>query len=98
MTAAMRKRYEEFVNNLDNLFDIAHANALNKMRNDGDIEFLKKQRENGRSGSMLGVDQKLADKEERSQLRKEKEGSRQLKHAQSQSISALQQSLSSEYF
>lgn len=101
MTAAMKKRYEKFVNNLDNLFDIAHANALDMMRNDEDIEFLKKQRENGRPGSMLGVDQKLADKEERSRLRKEKEESRQLKHAQSQasiSTSTLQQSTSSEYF
>lgn len=28
MFAPMKKRYDEFVNNLDNLFDIAHADAL----------------------------------------------------------------------
>lgn len=99
MAAAMKQRREKFVNNLDNLFDIAHANALNMMRNQEDIDFLTKQRENGRPGSMLGIDKKLADKEERSLLRKEQEESRQLKHAQSQaSTSTQQQSAPSEYF
>lgn len=99
MTVAMKKRYDAFVNNLDNLFDIAHANAVKMMRNDEDIAFLEKQRENGRPGSMIGIDQKLAAKEERSRLRKEKEDSRQLKHTQSQaSSSTMQESTSSEHF
>lgn len=84
MPASTKKRYDDFVNNLDNLFDIAHADALNLMHNEEDKEFLLKQREDGRPGSMLGIDQKLAEKEERSRLRKEKEESRLSKHKQAQ--------------
>lgn len=88
MGPKMKERYDDFMDNLDNLFDIAHANALTMMRNDEDIQFLEKQRENGRPGSMLGIDQKLAGKEDRSRLRKEKEEARKLKHAQAQASSS----------
>lgn len=64
----------------------AHADALTMIRIVEDIEFLKQQRMDGRPGSMLGVDQKLADKEARSQLRKEQEESRKLKHAEASKI------------
>lgn len=67
----VKKKYDEFVKNLDNLFDIAHADAMTTMRNETDKEFLRAQRMDGRPGSMLGVDKKLADKEKRSQLRKD---------------------------
>jgi hypothetical protein len=41
-----------FVNNLDYLFDVAHANVINLIKLQGEKEFLKAQREKGRRGSM----------------------------------------------
>lgn len=80
MAAAMKQKYDKFMSNLDNLFDISHADAMQMMTNDEDKEFLEKQRMDGRPGSMLGIDQKLAAKEKRSQLRKEEEEARKSKH------------------
>lgn len=81
MAPGLKTKYDDFIFNLDNLFDIAHADALTMMRNEEDKEFLKKQRQNGRPGSMVGVDNKLAGKKERSRKRKEQEEVRKLKHA-----------------
>ncbi|XP_050528083.1 uncharacterized protein LOC126898185 [Daktulosphaira vitifoliae] len=47
---------EDFVNKLDDLFDIAHSDALNLIKVEVDKQFLLAQREKGRSGCMLGVD------------------------------------------
>ncbi|XP_050530606.1 uncharacterized protein LOC126899603 [Daktulosphaira vitifoliae] len=47
---------EDFVNKLDDLFDIAHSDALNLIKIEVDKQFLLAQREKGRSGCMLGVD------------------------------------------
>ncbi|KAG0704999.1 hypothetical protein GWK47_024575 [Chionoecetes opilio] len=44
---------------LDNLFDVAHGNALTMMTNQEDKEFLLAQREPGRRGRMGGVDSVL---------------------------------------
>lgn len=77
---AMRQKHDQFEKDLDNLFDISHANAMEMMRNEEDKEFLQKQRMDGRPGSMVGVDQRLASKEKRSQLRKEQEEKRKSKH------------------
>lgn len=63
------QRRQEFVNNLDNLFDIAHADALQLMKINEDRIFLQRQREPGRPGHLAGVDKKLANKEERARLR-----------------------------
>lgn len=54
-----------FVAELDNLFDIAHADAMNLIRIDEDKLFLEAQRENGRRGFMAGEDTVLAGVEER---------------------------------
>lgn len=67
---------------LDDFFDIAAADALTVIRNEEDKEFLQKQRQKGRPGSMLGVDAKLSGKEDRSKLQKEKEDERRLRHEQ----------------
>lgn len=91
MGSAMKQKHDEFISNLDNLFDIAHTDALSMMRIEEDKEFLKQQRMNGRPGSMLGIDQNLAAKESRSQLRKQQEKARKLKHAEASS-SGMQQS------
>lgn len=45
----------EFSETIDDLFDIAHADALNIMRIEDDNQFLIKQREKGRPGCMIGV-------------------------------------------
>lgn len=39
MAAGMRQKYDNFIGELDNLFDIAHADALTMMHNEEDIEF-----------------------------------------------------------
>lgn len=65
-----KKREEIFRTELDNLFDIAHADALDIMKIEEDKVFLQKQREPGRPGCLAGVDKKLAEKEERSRQRK----------------------------
>lgn len=83
MAKALKEKYDDFILNLDNLFDIAHADALTMIRNEEDKEFLRKQRQKGRPGSMMGVDNKLTEKEERSRKRKEQEEARKLKHAKS---------------
>lgn len=86
MSSNMKKQYDQFVDDLDNLFDIAHSDALTNMRIEEDKAFLMQQRMKGRPGSMLGVDKKLADKEARSQLRKEKEEARKLKHIEASEV------------
>lgn len=94
MSEAMLEKYNSFVNDLDNLFDIATADALQTMRNDEDKRFLEQQRQPGRQGSMAGIDQKLAAKEVRTLRRKQKEEARKLKHSQAEastSTSTMQQ-------
>lgn len=82
MTATEKQKYGVFMDMLDDLFDIASADALTTMRNEEDKEFLQQQRQKGRPGSMAGVDMKLTAKEERSQLRRQMEEERRLRHEQ----------------
>ncbi|GBM34806.1 hypothetical protein AVEN_122210-1 [Araneus ventricosus] len=58
-----------FISDLNNLFDIAHANALEIIKIEEDRKFLLSQREPGRRGCLMGVDMKLAKREERVLLR-----------------------------
>lgn len=71
---------QEFVDKLDDLFDIASANALEQMKIEEDKQFLEMQRLKGRPKSMIGVDMALYEREKRSQIRKEKQFERQKKH------------------
>lgn len=64
----------DFQNNLDNLYDIARADTLERMKIDEDILFSQKRRKPGRPGCLAGVDETLAEKEERARQRKLKEG------------------------
>lgn len=73
-----KRRAEKFQMDLDNLFDIAHVDALERMKIEEDKVFLRKQREPGRPGCLVGVDKKLAEKEERSRQRKMEEEKRKL--------------------
>lgn len=76
MKTEMKQKYDVFIDQLDDLFDIVRADALTIMTNEEDKEFLRKQREDGRPGSMLGVDKKLYAKESRSKLCEEREEER----------------------
>ncbi len=60
-----KEKRDIFVDNMDDLFDIAHSEAVEQLKNEEDKNFLILQRQKGRPGSMLGVDQKLKHKEER---------------------------------
>lgn len=64
-TDTQRKNEAEFCEDLDDLFDIAHADALTIIRNPQDSEFLIAQRKKGRQGCMAGVDETLHKLEKR---------------------------------
>uniref|UniRef100_A0A8D8VV66 Uncharacterized protein n=1 Tax=Cacopsylla melanoneura TaxID=428564 RepID=A0A8D8VV66_9HEMI len=66
-TESAKNKIKEFANMLDDLFDLAHQDALTLMSSEEDKAFLLKQREKGRRGSMVGVDLKLAKMEEKKQ-------------------------------
>ncbi|KAG0725806.1 hypothetical protein GWK47_037884 [Chionoecetes opilio] len=86
---------------LDNLFDVAHGNALTMMTNQEDKEFLLAQREPGRRGRILGgVDSVLAAQEPRQSLRFGKRAAafsarKQEEAAASSSVAQLESSPSS---
>ncbi|GBO44289.1 hypothetical protein AVEN_247284-1 [Araneus ventricosus] len=52
-TLTQKSKEGEFISKLNNIFDIANANALNMIKISQDKEFLLAQREKGRRGSML---------------------------------------------
>lgn len=89
LSSGIKKKLDDFIDTLDDLFDVATADALTTIRKEEDREFLKKQRQKGRPGSMVGVDMVLAGREERSKVRKEQEEARKIRHEQS---TILQQS------
>jgi len=71
-----KQKEQLFSDSMNDLFDIAHQDALTMIRIQEDKLFLLKQREKGRPGSMLGVDIKLTNIEKRKQIRKENETKR----------------------
>lgn len=74
-----RKKERDFDESLDNLFDIAHAEALNIIKIEEDKQFLLLQREKGRVGCMIGVDKKLSQTEKRKEERERKLSERKRK-------------------
>jgi len=66
---AQSKKVEAFKSGLEDLFDIAHQDALNNT-NEEDRQFLLLQRQKGRIGCMGGVDVKFLRAEERRAQRK----------------------------
>lgn len=62
-----------FIDELDNLFDIPHADSMAIMTIQEDKYFLLQQRQKGRPGCMVGVDTILAAKEKRKLDRVEQE-------------------------
>lgn len=81
-TETQTRKNEEFVHTLDDLFDVAHADALTIITNEEDKSFLIAQRETGRRGCLGPVDMKLAKVEERRRERQAAEESRCRKEAQ----------------
>lgn len=77
----------EWEDGLDDLFDIAHNDALNIIKIEEDKQFLLNQRLKGRPGSMLGVDVKLLKKNERIQKRTEAEEMRKIRNMEAPSTS-----------
>jgi len=72
-----RAKEEAFKEKLNDLFDMAHQDAMKLIKIQEDRDFLSAQREKGRRGSMICVDRVLTAKEERSKLRREAEARRQ---------------------
>lgn len=71
---------EAFEENLDDLFDIATADALESIKIIEDRQFLEMQRQKGRQGSMAGVDMVLYQREQRILDRRDKEAARKRKY------------------
>ena len=63
ISATQKVKIDDFVGSLDDLFYIAHANALQMIRIEEDRQFLLLQRKKGRPGCMIGPDIKLAEVE-----------------------------------
>ena len=78
-SAVQSQKEKDFKDDLDNLFDMAHQDALDMITIVEDKEFLIAQREKGRRGSMAGVDLVLTEKEVRAQKRKVAEEKRKLR-------------------
>lgn len=68
-TETQKEKECQFKERLQDLFDIAHADALSMKKLPEDREFLQAQREKGRRGSMGPVDKVLSRKEERCRKR-----------------------------
>lgn len=71
-------KQDAFIDELDNLFDIAHAEALQKIKIEEDRHFLLAQREKGRRGTMGCQDIVLAKKEARAEVKQLAEKKRKL--------------------
>lgn len=72
--SSRQKQLEKaFTDKLDDLFDIAHASALDMLNTEEDKLFLIHQRKKGRPGSIVGCDRALLEKEKRKILRQEEE-------------------------
>lgn len=74
-----QQKVNSFKADLDMLFDVAHLEALQLITDEEDKQFLLKQLEPGRVGSMIGIDLNLAMKEQRKMKRMTAEEQRKQK-------------------
>lgn len=72
-----QKNEHDFIESLEDLFDVAAEKALQTMKIEQDRQFLILQRQKGRPGSMIGVDNVLFQKEKRRMKRLEEAETRQ---------------------
>jgi hypothetical protein len=78
-TLLHRQQETDFIDNLEDLFDVAHANALNMITIPADRDFLTAQRQKGRVGVMGPVDRALAARERRAKEAADREQKKRLK-------------------
>lgn len=78
-TALVLQRINNFTEKLDNLFDMSHTDALDMIKDEDTRSFLVQQRQSGRPGCLLGVDQLTINAEQRRELRLEQEEMRRQK-------------------
>lgn len=83
-TDTQQRNEEQFTELFDDLFDIAHGEAMSMIKIDEDKEFLIAQREKGRRGGMSSVDTVLAKKETKQHQKLIKEQERRYKSASEQ--------------
>lgn len=77
-TETQRNNEQHFVDSLDNLFDIGHADAFELMKSEDDKQFYIAQKK--REGCLMGLDKKEMDKEKRVADRIEKVEMRKRKY------------------
>lgn len=75
-TDLQKKKEKIFIDKFDDLFDIAHAEAMNMISIEGDRQFLFSQRQKGRVGCLIGRDNLTYEKEKKMLLRKQQEETR----------------------
>lgn len=81
-----RDRENVFIDQLGDLFDIAHSNALSMMKNEVDKAFLLSQREKGRVGCLAGVNFAEVLRDRRKAERSEAEEKRKQRHDEESSL------------
>lgn len=91
-----RQKEAEFIANFDNLFDIAHSDALKIIKIEEDKQFLIAQRQPGRKGCLGGIDKNLESKEKRSEKRKREEFRRKRLYEEKLARPSTSTSLSAE--
>ncbi|KAF2902851.1 hypothetical protein ILUMI_03334, partial [Ignelater luminosus] len=106
LSDTQKSKEKIFGENMNNLFDIAHANALSLISIDEDKEFLIAQRKPNREGSMIGIDLKLTAAEKRKAERKKKKKQKKQRveaemikyHALDSDISDVGKNISTEQY
>lgn len=78
-TERQKLREEAFTEKLDDLFDMAHTDANNLIKDPEIREFLECQRKKGRVGCLLGVEEKKEEAERKREQRKAQEEERRRK-------------------
>lgn len=84
-TKVHQKNESDFEKKINHIFDIAHSNVNKMISKEGQI-FLQQQRSENR-GSLVGVDKKAMQKEQRKNDRIEKESERKRRYDESQMLS-----------
>ena len=88
-TATQKQKEIDFIDKFNDLFDIAHGNAIDMMEIEEDKQFLICQREKERVGSLIGPDRSFALQEELERLQNEAKQSRQQKLFESEQLNGM---------
>ena len=95
-TPAHKSKEDEFVERLDDLFDIAHADALTLITIPEDKEFLLSQRQKGRPGSIGAIDMVQVRRNQRTEDRFNADEMRRKRARQEMEASTSQATLASD--